>query len=310
MQGGIPLSASFYSIMIGIYIFLAVVPAVALFNLSFFSKGSDDLLLILLCSLVAVTNVGYLFLALSTELEEVVLANKISYIGGVLIGYLVVLIVARICGVKIPRPIEMILFAAHIIVLGLVFSTGYSSIYYDEIYLKYWHGIAYIDKTYGPAHIWFLILTYGEVLYAVAIVIYFLIRKKSISTRSALILLVALVGGSGVYIVQRTFNVALDPMPVIFVLALLVVILLCRKLYIFDMSENVLSVYQRLQHYGYLTFDADLKYMGCNEFICELFPFVKSFRVDEKIRAKNWETNPDFSFFDKNILFSLLNFSP
>ena len=87
-----------------------------------------------------------------------------------------------------------------------------------------------------------------------------------------------------------------------------VVILLCRKLYIFDMSENVLSVYQRLQHYGYLTFDADLKYMGCNEFICELFPFVKSFRVDEKIRAKNWETNPDFSFFDKNILEPLRSF--
>ena len=263
---------------IGLYVAMAIVPLVVLFYFFFFSKGRYDIHSIILCIVIGVANIAYLFLALSTNLNEIILANKITYIGGLFAPYLVFLIVSRICEVTPPRIFSCFLFIATIGVLALVFSTGYSHIYYDEIYLKYWNGIAYIDKTYGPTHVLYLILLYGEIAVSLGIVVHTLIKKRSISKRTVIILLLAVIASSIVYLLERMFGIELDLMPFVYSVSLVVTVLLCNRMYMYDMSSNVLSVYNKMKQYGYIAFDNDLHYMSCNELILELFPFVSDSR--------------------------------
>ena len=293
---------------IGLYVAMAIVPLVVLFYFFFFSKGRYDIHSIILCIVIGVANIAYLFLALSTNLNEIILANKITYIGGLFAPYLVFLIVSRICEVTPPRIFSCFLFIATIGVLALVFSTGYSHIYYDEIYLKYWNGIAYIDKTYGPTHVLYLILLYGEIAVSLGIVVHTLIKKRSISKRTVIILLLAVIASSIVYLLERMFGIELDLMPFVYSVSLVVTVLLCNRMYMYDMSSNVLSVYNKMKQYGYIAFDNDLHYMSCNELILELFPFVSDFQVDVRIDTESLKKDEKKEFFYEKIMVALLSF--
>ena len=294
---------------IGLYIIMALVPVCALFYFFFFSKGRYDIYAIILCVVLGVANVAYLFLALSTNLDEIILANKITYIGGLFAPYLVYLIVSKVCGITPPKILSGGLFIATIVVLMFVFSTGYSHIYYDEIYLKYWHGIAYIDKTYGPAHLFYLILLYGEIAISVGIVSYTLLKKKSISKRTVGMLLVAVIASSIVYLLERIFGVELDLMPFDYSISIFVVAILCNRMYMYDMSGNVLSVYNKMKQYGYIAFDSALHYMSSNDLVLELFPFVSEFQVDGRIDLYALRGDERKEFFYEKIMVPLIEFS-
>ena len=292
-----------------LYIIMAIVPVAVLFYFFFFSKGRYDIYAIILCVVLGVANIAYLFLALSTDLNELILANKITYIGGLFAPYLVYLIVSKICGITPPKLYTSGLFIATLVVLALVFSTGYSHIYYDEIYLKYWNGIAYIDKTYGPTHILYLILLYGQIVVALGMVIYTLLRKKSISKRTVVILLVAVIASSIVYLLERIFGVELDLMPFVYSVSIIVVAILCNRMYMYDMSGNVLSVYNKMKQYGYIAFDSDLHYMSCNDLMLELFPFISEFQVDVRIDLYALRGDERKAFFYEKIMLPLIEFS-
>ncbi len=294
---------------IGLYVIMAIVPVATLFYFFFFSKGRYDMYAIILCIVLGVANIAYLFLAVSTDLNELILANKITYIGGLFAPFLVFLIVSKICGITPPKLYTGGLFIATIVVLSLVFSTGYSHIYYDEIYLKNWNGIAYIDKTYGPAHVVYIILLYGQIAVSMGIVIYTLFRKKSISKRTVSILLVAVIASSIVYLLERIFGVELDLMPFVYSISIIVVAILCNRMYMYDMSGNVLSVYNKMKRYGYIAFDADLRYMSCNDLMLELFPFITEFQVDNRIDLYALRGDEAKAFFYEKIMLPLIEFS-
>ncbi len=258
---------------------------------------------ILISVVIAVSNIAYLFLAFSTDLQEIIVANKFTYIGGLFVPYFVVSLVGRICDIKIPRRLSAFLFILTAIVLGLVSTIGFSDFYYENTVLRHWNGIAYMDKAYGPGHVLFLLLMYGEFLLAFVMAFYALIKKKNISKHTIGLLIVSMAVGVSLYVLQSNLEVNVDLIPIIYDISLIMIILLHRRFYMYDMSGNVLLVYQKLAQYGYLTFDNDLNYIGCNDLMRSLFPFLSRVQVDRKIQFSGREKeNEDVRFFEDHIL--------
>ena len=81
--------------------------------------------------LVPIVMLGYLSLALSHNLEEAILANKIVYLGGCFTLTIITLYIMSMCRVKISQTMLVL-----VNILNLIFYLGVLSIGYSDIFYK------------------------------------------------------------------------------------------------------------------------------------------------------------------------------
>ncbi len=106
--------------------------------------------------LMALANAGYLSIALSTDLQEMVLANKIVYLGGCFVPPVLLFSICVICNYKVADWLRMLLYAYSFLVYAMVLTTGYSNLYYAEIFVDRFGNSAVLGHTYGIGHSFFM----------------------------------------------------------------------------------------------------------------------------------------------------------
>lgn len=124
-----------------------------------------DTLFVLFFAAIIINCGGRYFVAISEGLEMAIWANKILYIGGVYAPLLAMLMLARLCNIRIPRFLSAMMTLYSTVVLCFVMTIGKYDIYYKSVALVTGDGYSYLDKTYGPMH----------VLYPVMMAVYALI---------------------------------------------------------------------------------------------------------------------------------------
>ena len=293
----------------GIYILMVFMPFAAMLYFLVFSGKVYYAEASLMCFVIAIENCGYMIIAYSSSLGEAIAADKFTLIGGLLLPFLMVMLIARICEYSIPKWIVSAFLMMTIALIGMIFSPLYTTLYYTDISMGSWLGFTYLENTYGPLNTVYLLFLAVEFVACAAIVLYTLLKKKSVSRRSISTLILAMAAASLFYYMQRQIGVKVSLQPFILSILLVVVLTVCHRIYMYDMSENVMSVYKKLRQYGYITFDEKLRYMGCNDFIMELFPFMKDFQVDSVINTKRDSKDPDRRFFDDKIMAPLRKLS-
>ena len=81
---------------------------------------------------VFIVNAGYLTLAISTTLEEALLANRIAYLGSAMLPLTMLMIIKDSCNIKFPKFVTSALVLTSIVVFLIAASPGYLDIYYKE----------------------------------------------------------------------------------------------------------------------------------------------------------------------------------
>ena len=99
---------------------------------------------------VLITNIGYFIMSISNSVEAALLSNGLTYIGGVFLPFFVLLTISDLCDIKLSKMVYLILLAASIFVLGLVFTTHYSGLFYKEVFLEKVYGATRMEKIAGP----------------------------------------------------------------------------------------------------------------------------------------------------------------
>ncbi|MCM1569720.1 MAG: HD domain-containing protein [Roseburia sp.] len=231
---------------------------------------------------IVVCNAGYLALALSRELSTAVLANKITYVSCFL-PFFIFMIVTELCGIKIKGRVTLALAACSFIVLLMAFTAGYSDIYYKDIEMQVEWGVTHLIKTYGPGHILYDSLLCFYVVATVGFLLYALTRRTQISYKTLLMMGVCLLSGIVMYELQRLMGIALDFMPLTYDIMLIGLIVACSRIDMYDMSQNVLNAWEHMEEYGYITFDTDRKYMGCNALALKYFDKLSECKIDSLI---------------------------
>ena len=146
---------------------------------------------ILLFSAVAVVNIGYLSLSVSSTLNEALLSNRIAYLGSVFLPVSMLMTILNTCRIKIPKwAVSAILFVS-IVVFLIAASPGYLDIYYKEVTLITVNGATVLDKVYGPLHSIYLYYLMGQFAAMLAVIIYARISKKIKSSSQAVLILTA-----------------------------------------------------------------------------------------------------------------------
>ena len=240
---------------------------------------------VLMYVMCCVCNVGYFALAIAKSVDMAITCNSITYLGAVFLPLCILMRTADLCGVHLKKSIISVLMSGSIVVFGLVFSTGYSDIYYKNVSIKKVYGVTHLLKEYGPAHNAYKILLTIYVLVIVGVIIHALKRKNHFTKRTVFSMVSIVIVPCIVYMTERSLDFTIELLPFTYVIVLGVYLNSVNRLKMYDMSSSIAGAYEKLEEYGYITFDLKKNLMNCNNMAYNIFPELKGVEIDE--RAKN-----------------------
>lgn len=234
----------------------------------------------MLMLIMAISNIGYLFMALSTNAETAVLANKIAYIGGCFTSPIIISLICSICNYTINRWLKTVMYVYCFIVYGMILTVEYNQLYYTDYHIeKLWDSTILVNG-YGPGHGMFYLILYGAIIIQLGLLIYSMLKKRSVS-RTNLWLLIALeILNVSSFFAVRFINPDFEIMPALYVLDGWILLLVHYRAGIYNIEENIATVFEKGQKNGYILFDNRLNYIGCNATAKSFFSQLENCYVD------------------------------
>jgi len=273
--------------MIHYYVITTFVTLVGLLILIFnYKTNKVNFFFLLIMLLMTIANAGYLAIALSTTLSEAILANKFCYISGCFNPPVLLFLICEICNYKVPKWLRVSLYSYSFIVYMMVLTIGFNTFYYDTVFLKSIGGVTVLGHTYGIGHIFFNVIVYGYVVAQAALLLYSIIKKKTVSQKSLLALII--VNGVNVCMfgVGRVFLPDVEVMALTYAIDSCIFIYMYRRSRMYSIEDNVIDCFSKQQANGYIMFDNHLNFLGCNNIAIDIFPALSECRVDRSIRKK------------------------
>lgn len=188
--------------LLGVYIATAVISLLLLIAYFCLVK-KRNLWFILLFLSVFVVNIGYLSLAISSTLEEALLANRISYLGSVFLPLSMLMIIINNKKLRYPKALPYILVGVSIIVFIIAATPGYLDIYYKDVSLVSLNGVSSLDKVYGPWHFSYLLFLMSYFGVMIFIIVRSIVKNKTESITHSVILTFAVGVNIGVWLLQQ-----------------------------------------------------------------------------------------------------------
>ena len=252
-----------------------------------YRNPKTDTTFILFSILVTINCLGNCARASAQTLEMAVWANKFLYVGGVFAPLLLMYIIARLCGIRIPRLLGWFMAVYSAVVLGLVLTVGYNDLYYKEVSLAHGDGYSYLVKDYGPLHILYPVLMLLYCAIFVFFVIYTIRHRQRISVHAVAATCIAGLSVIVLYIAEKIFSTNISLHTIGYFFAISIMILHFERLNKYDMSANIASSVEKMKEYGYLVFDEKLKFVNANEYIKEVFPEINDWKVDTAVEPSD-----------------------
>lgn len=235
--------------------------------------------------IMALSNCGYLALACSTQLYEAVLANKIGYLGGCFIPLITLFLICTICNYRVPGWLRYILYGYSFFVYFMVLTIGYNDLYYKDIALGKLGDATILVHSYGICHAFFYVILYGYLILEIALLGYHLMKKSAISKNKLWILSMMVIFNIVAFIIGRMIHPDIEIMSLLYVIDGWVFLYLQKKSMMYNLEDSIASTIQQQEVYGYIIFDNELKYMGCNKVAQKVFPDIAECKVDNVLEG-------------------------
>lgn len=157
----------------------------------------------LLFIFVAVSNTGYLALALSRSLPMALLANNIAYLGNVFLPFFLLMMVIQLSYLRYPKWFPRVMIAVNTVMFLIASSGGILPVYYREVSLEVIDEAARLVKVYGPLHGLYKVFLFAYFGGIVGIICYTAVKKTAVSTKHTAFLALVLLGNIALWLVEN-----------------------------------------------------------------------------------------------------------
>ena len=271
--------------MVNYYLIMAVLAFINLVILMFqFESKKVNYFFMLLLLFMTIANGGYLAIAISTNVSEAILANRICYLGGCFIPPITLFLLCAIANYKIPMWVRIGLYTYSFVVYGMVLTIGWNNFYYDTVSLEKFGDATVLGHTYGPGHKFFYVILYGYMLAQIVILIYSIVKKRAVSHKNLWALLLMVVATIVCFIVGRMINPEIEVMPLAYVISGWICLYMCRRATLYNIEDNIAASSSKQETYGYLMFDNRFNYLGSNDIAKKIFPDIVLCTVDRPMK--------------------------
>ena len=236
----------------------------------------------LIFTLIPIACLGYLLSALAHSLEAAIIGQQIIYIGGSFLQLFIVFSIFNLCKVEVPKYLRLILFAFCAIVYASVLTIGHLDWFYTKVSFEMIGSRPVLHKEYGIMHTVFYVLVCLYLITGIITIIYSWIRKKEIPRRILIMLIFPdIVCVVNYFIILKVFNLSVDLVPLGYIFAQLIYLLIAYRVNLYDVSNTVIDSFVQEQKVGYISFDFNLRYLGSNQVAKDLVPELNDIAIDE-----------------------------
>ena len=170
---------------------------------AFIRKKQDEPWLLVLFLCVCVVTLGYFLVSLSKTVEFALWANKITYLGQVVVPMCMFMIISKLCGYTYKKWVLGVLIGLAVIMYAIIFTTGWLDWYYTSATLEFENGSAYLVKEYGVLHPTNLIYVVAYFVAMLVVCIVSLVKKKDASQKLAGFMLAIVLGNVAMWVVEK-----------------------------------------------------------------------------------------------------------
>ncbi len=174
---------------------------------------------ILLFSSVLTVNIGYFLLSVSRTLSQALWANRISYLGSVVLPLTMLMIILQVTNTLYKKWLPYCLFVLSGAILFVAASPGWLDIYYKEVSLTVQNGVSSLAKVYGPLHIIYLFFLLGYFAAMVAVIIRAMVKKRIESPAHSVLLAIAVFVNIGVWLIEQLADTSFEMLSVSYIIS-------------------------------------------------------------------------------------------
>ena len=237
----------------------------------------------LIFTLVPVACLGYLLSGMSTSLEGCVRAMQVIYIGGCFLQLFILLSIFNLCQIELPRWLRTGLFLVCAGMYASVLTMGRMGLFYRDIAFEMVDGAPVLSRTYGPMHSAFYAMLGVFFTVGLGTIVYSLRRSRQVPRRILYLLVLPDVICVVNYAIIHFLPIRVEFVPVGYVLAQLVYLLIAHRVNLYDVSDTVIDSMVQDRGIGYISFDFKYRYLGSNEAARRLVPGLSELAVDERL---------------------------
>lgn len=227
--------------------------------------------------------VGYLFLGLSTNIDEANIANKICYLGASFLPMFTFQAILLVCDIKAPDRLNGFLGVLSFVVLGLAATTGYSDIYYTSMKWVELYGVGNYEATFGPGHLLFNFMLVFYLVANVSLLTYSFIKKKNVSFKNLIALTLVEIASIVSFLVARIIGTDTLVMPAVYVFDQLALLYICFRVRYYDINQSAMNALEEGNTDGFISVFFDHTFLGCNKIAYKFFEPLKESRVDKPL---------------------------
>lgn len=201
-----------------IYGITTILSLLLLIGCCYLIKHKDHWFLLLFAS-VLVVNIGYFALSISQNLEEALLANRIAYLGSVLLPLAMMMSILDLTELRYKKSISAVLLVIALFMFCVAASPGYLTIYYENVSFEIINGVSVLHKVYGSWHILYLFYLLGYFISMVSVIGYAAYTKQIASTFRAVILVLAVLCNIGIWLIEQMVDINFEMLSVSYILS-------------------------------------------------------------------------------------------
>lgn len=181
-----------------------------------YNKNKNPYLLSLFIAF-AVINTGYFALSVSPNLTLALTSNAVAYLGSVFLPLFVLVIVADLCQITVPKKLIIALVILASVVFIVASSSGYSQVYYETVSLIKTNGASALKKTYGPLHPLYKVYIITYLMSMIGIIIYSFVKRTTNNIKVPVFLAIIVLTNAGVWILETLLKSRFEYMAVSYV---------------------------------------------------------------------------------------------
>ncbi len=236
--------------------------------------------LTMIFAFVPLSCLGYMMLGLSTTAEAGLTAMKIIYLGGCFLPFFILYCILDHCKIVVNRWVTLALFLLCIIDFVSILTTDRFGLFYKDYSLEVISGDPVFYRTHGPMHTFFYVVTFLFILLGLIAMVYSWVRKKQVPRTIVVLLSIPYLTCALSWILIKILKPQLEILPVGYVLAQIVYIIIARRALLYDVAETVVDSMVQEESVGFISFDFKYRYLGSNSVARKLIPSLENLAVD------------------------------
>ncbi len=232
-------------------------------------------------TMVPISCLGYFLYGISGAIGEAVNAMKICYLGGSFLQIFILFSIFNLCAIEISRLLRILMFSICVIMYSSVLTIGYSDVFYSSMSYKIVEGIPVLYREYGYMHTLFFVFSVLFFLIGLIAVIYARFVKSQVPRTVVMLLILPDLICLVTFFLGRRIIQNIDLIPLGYVIAQLVYILIIYRVNLYDVANTVIDSMVKENAMGFVTFDFHYCYIGSNDSAKQIIPELAELAIDE-----------------------------